>query len=443
MVAATVRRVGRLWHRLAENLAFRPGLLAVLFTAAGIVLVEVDQGIDLTGQEWAFQGDGDAARTVLSVLAGSLITVAGLTFSITIVVLQLASSQFSPRILRTFFGDRLTQLTIGTYVGTFIFAILVLRAVGSTADGGFVPRLSVTVASVLGIAAVILLLVFLHHVSRMIQVSHVASSLAHETLKRTDKLFPEPYCKPEEGERQPGELLRAWRSEPGGSIATHRPGFVQGVGLEDLVRQLGGRADRVALLVAPGDFVSAEQSLAEVWPASDAAACERPIRRSITIAGERDLDQDVGFGVRQLADIALKALSPAINDPATAVTCIGYLRSILVRLVGRAEPPGVRHLGDRGGTIIVPQRRFEDQLEALRQIGRSAAGDAWVVEELLLALSACAEAAGACGANDRLRAIRKTAVAIGSEATGETGEAQDGRRIEQIMDRFGGEMPRS
>ena len=123
----------------------------------GIVLVEIDGQLDLDGSQVVFKGDGPAARTVLSVIAGSLITVAGLTFSITMVVLQLASSQFSPRILRTFFGDRVTQITIGTYVGTFVYSILVLRAVGSFGDAGFVPRLSVTVASLLGIGAVVLL----------------------------------------------------------------------------------------------------------------------------------------------------------------------------------------------------------------------------------------------------------------------------------------------
>ncbi len=161
-----------------------------------------------------FKGDGSAARTVLSVIAGSLITVAGLTFSTTMVVLQLASSQFSPRILRSFFGDRVTQITIGTYVGTFVYAILVLRAVGSFGNTGFVPRLSVTVASLLGIAAVVLLIVFLHHVSKLVQVSHVTAKLAQAALARSDVLYPERYGTPAD-DHEAKELLAAWRSEDG------------------------------------------------------------------------------------------------------------------------------------------------------------------------------------------------------------------------------------
>ena len=173
MMCAMAGRTRSLWRNLSQSLGFVPGVTVVLFATLGIVLVEIDGQLDLTGNQVVFRGDGPAARTVLSVIAGSLITVAGLTFSITMVVLQLAASQFSPRILRTFFGDRVTQITIGTYIGTFVYSLLVLRAVGSYGDAGFVPRLSVAVASLLGIGAVVLLVVFLNHVSQLIQVSHV------------------------------------------------------------------------------------------------------------------------------------------------------------------------------------------------------------------------------------------------------------------------------
>ena len=138
------KRLKALWPNLSQNLAFIPGLIIAAFALVGIILVQVDGQLDLDGVEYVFKGNEAAARTVLSVIAGSLITVAGLTFSITMVVLQLTSSQFSPRILRTFFGDRVTQITIGTFVGTFVYSILVLRAVGSFGETAFVPRLSVT-----------------------------------------------------------------------------------------------------------------------------------------------------------------------------------------------------------------------------------------------------------------------------------------------------------
>ncbi len=422
-------RLQRLRRELSQSLGFVPGVLVVVFAAAGIALVEVDQAVDLSGSEWVFKGDGSAARTVLSVIAGSLITVAGLTFSITMVVLQLASSQFSPRILRTFFGDRVTQLTIGIYVGTFVYAILVLRAVGSFGEPGFVPRLSVSLASVMGIGAVVLLIVFLNHVSRMVQVSHVVAGIANATLARADVLFPDGYGEEADGEAAGAELLRAWRDEPAGRVRAGRPGYVQSIALDSLADRLGERADRMALHVAPGDFVSVEMALAEVWPAGVAEECEAAIHGAIAVAEERDLTQDVGFGIRQLTDVALKALSPGINDPATAVTCIGYLRAILVRLAERADPRAVRRYPDAGLTVVVRHRGFERQLESLVEIGRYTGGDAWVTGELLEALGACQDAARRCGASARLRPIGSAAAAIAEQASAEAGSARDRERI--------------
>ncbi len=197
---------------LTQSFGAVPGVIVSLFAILGIVLVELDRTLELGGTRFVFQGDGSAARTVLSVIAGSLITVAGLVFSITMVALQLTSSQFSPRVLRTFFADRITQLTIGVYVGTFVYALFVLRSVGSFGDSGFVSRVSITLASVLGIAAVVLLIVFLQHVAKLIQVSHIMGSIAHETLRRLDAVYPERY-----GEPADADVLDDWRAEPSGS----------------------------------------------------------------------------------------------------------------------------------------------------------------------------------------------------------------------------------
>jgi uncharacterized membrane protein len=257
-----------------------------VFAGVGVALVEVDRRVDLDRVQWVFNGDDAAARTVLSVIAGSLITVAGLTFSITMVVLQLASSQFSPRILRTFFGDRVTQVTIGTFVGTFVYSILVLRAVGSIADEGFVPRLSVTVASLLGMGAAVLLIVFLHHVSQLIQVSYVTATIAHDTLARMNALYPEGGGEPVD-DADGDELLASWRraAQPG-QVLPSRPGYVQRIGLDDLPDRLDGSARRVAILVCPGDFVSVETPIAELWPPESAESGARAIRRAVSITSE-------------------------------------------------------------------------------------------------------------------------------------------------------------
>jgi uncharacterized membrane protein len=424
------RGIGNRWRNLLQNLAFVPGVIVVAFIVAGIALVEIDNHVDLDGVRYVFQGDASAARTVLQVIAGSLITVAGLTFSITMVVLQLASSQFSPRILRTFFGDRVTQVTIGVYVGTFAYSLLVLRETGSIGGGDFVPRLSVTLASLLGIVAVGLLIVFLNHVAQMVQVSHVMADIAHKTLTQTDTLFPSGYgsARAEDADA----LLRRWRADPSGLVHAARPGFVQRITLDELADAIAGQADHAAVLVCPGDFVSIDTAVVEVWPAEAAEACQAAIERAVFVASERDLHQDVDFGLRQLADTALRAMSPGINDPATAVTCIGYLRSILARLATRDAPPEVRRFPGRGLTLVVRRRAYAEYLESLLQIDRYVGQDTWVAGELLRALEACDRAAQACGAHARHEAIAEAARVVADRALSEADHDRDRRQIERL-----------
>jgi len=428
MLPRAVARAKALRLNLTRSLGFWPALIVLLLGALAIGLVELDKRLDLGGTAALFGGDASAARTVLSVIAGSLITVAGLTFSTTMVVLQLASSQFSPRVLRTFFGDRVTQITIGLYVGTFVYCLLVLRSIGSD----FVPRLSMTVASAFGIAAGALLVVFLQHVSRLVAVSHVTARIAHDALARADVLYPDRYgVALHEGADD--DLLDAWRAQPAAAVVPPRPGYVQRVGLDDLVDNLPDEVERVAVLVCPGDFVSVETAMVELWPAGAAQRCERTVHDAVSIASERDPDQDVGFALRQLADIALRALSPGVNDPMTAITCISYARAILVRLTDRGLPEGERRFPDRALTVMVRRRSYAEHLECLRQIGRYVGGDAWVAGELLQALQACAEIALDCGASDRLREIHRVAAMIAEQAVDEAKTEADRERIERLM----------
>jgi uncharacterized membrane protein len=322
----------------------------------------------------------------------------------TLVVLQLASSQFSPRVLRTFFGDRLTQATVGTYVGTFVFALLVLRSVGGSANGDeFVPRMSVTAASALGIAAVVLLIVFLHHVSQLIQVSHVMHTIGHDTLEQIDRSHPERYSSPRD-EAAATALLARWRAEEPGRVLPGEPGFVERLDLNDLIGDLAG-VERLALLVRPGDFVSVESPLAELWPAEAAERCAGTIRDAVEIGPERSLDQDLDFGLRQLTDTAVRAMSPAMNDPTTAVTCVGYLRSALTTLSGRALSTGVH--GARGITVIAAQRTFDEHLAALAEVARYGRDDPRVEQAVLTALESVVDAAADCGAFERAVAAQR------------------------------------
>lgn len=424
-----MRRIGGSLLELGQGLWFVPALIVLLDGALAVALVEIDRRSHLGGAP-LFQGDASAARTVLSVIAGSLITVAGLTFSLTIVVLQLTSSQFSPRILRTFFGDRLTQITVGSYVGIFVYAILVLRSVSGT----FVPRLAVTVASALAVASVVLLIVFIHHISQLIQVSHVTGEIAGMTLARLDVLYPS--TQGEVDETDSGALLETWLLERPGLVLPDGPGYLRRVDLDSLSGALAEQVDRAAVLIRPGDFVSLEQPLAALWPAARAADCASAVRGAFQIERERDMDQDLDFGLRQLTDTAVKAMSPGINDPTTAFTCIGYLRSILVRLVEREFPDPLRSYPSAGLTMIVRRREFEEYLASLLEVGRYASRDARVTVALLDALRSLRRAASEAGFEARAAAAADAAFAIGVPASRAVLSDLDRDSIDRLLQTF-------
>lgn len=400
------------------------GGLALL--AAGLLALDRAGGADGVGI--GFDGDASAARDLLATVAGSLITVVGLTFSLTIVTLQLVSGQFTPRALRGLLADRLTQLVAGTFVGIVAYALLVLASVRDSADGvdGFVPSLATSVAIILTLAALVLLVVFVHHIGRTIQVSSIAARVADQTLAAVVRLYPEPFG--EELEEPPGPALAAWRAEAAPLVVRpRRPGYVQAVLIDDLVHALAaGRKSRVAVAVQPGDFVTAETPAVEVWAAGDPEAAEKATARALVVDDERDVRQDPAFGVQQLADIALRAISPGVNDPTTAVTCIGYLRAVLERLACRRFPPELRRHEDTGVSVVAPRREFEEYLElAVAEVGRYATADARVAGTILEALAPVAAAARRAGAADRASAVLAVARRVAGPAVEDARTEED------------------
>ena len=423
-----MRRLRGSLLNLLQGLWFVPGLGVLVYAALAVVLVETDKRAAVAGGP-LFEGDVSAARSVLSVIAGSLITVAGLTFSITIVVLQLTSSQFSPRILRTFFGDRLTQVTVGSFVGIFVYSLVVLRSVG--AGRMFVPRLSITIASVLAIVAVVLLIVFIHHVSQLIQVSYVTGDIAAKTLARLEALYPEAYVE-DAAATASGVSLDAEAGGPG-SIRPKGPGYVRRIELERLVAGLPNGIERLEVIVRPGDFVSGEEPLGAVWPAERATDCAELVRKCCRIERERDLDQDLDFGLRQLVDTAVKATSPGINDPTTACTCVGYIRSIVVSLAARSFPEVSFRSDERALTVVARRREFAEYLESLFEVGRHAATDVRVTVAVVDALHSVADSAAGCAAADRASAAARLAQALGLAAGENLATPHERERLERRL----------
>ena len=343
-------RLMMLWISIRDSLWFIPGIAAFLGVVLATLLVQVPPPSPrgrLT-ELWLFGGGAEGARGVLSTIAGSLITVTGVVFSVTIVALQLASSQFTPRVLRSFVADRANQIVLGIFIGTFTYTLLVLRTTRSAVDDGesFVPQVAVSVAVALLLISIAALIFFIDHAARSVQASVILYRETQHTLDRIPHLFP----------LEIGEKVSSEKVDPEvpvgacGLVPALTSGYVQAVSDEELLKMAANR-DLVVRLEAPiGAFVLAGRPLATVWPAErlDEKTCEA-VQRLIVLGFERTPEQDIELGIQAISDIAVRALSPGINDPTTATLCIDRLTEILAQR-GRCREPG-KGRTDRGGRL--------------------------------------------------------------------------------------------
>lgn len=377
-------------RKLLNTFWFVPSLVSLLGPLLALLFLELDHHFILSQGTLIFHGGTAEADTILSTISGSLITVAGLAFSITIVVLQLVSSQYTPRALRGFLQDRVTQAVAGGFFAIFAYSLLVLAAIHepTPVDPNFHPTLSVTVALGLSFLGLALLLIFVHHTGQVIQVSDIAARIAAQTLQAID--HPYPILTNEVlVDEVTSHLIRTWRiKEEPAHIRAASTGYVQRVELARLMRALLYPGIHLHLLVCPGDFVTEETVIAEVRPMRLVdTGFLHAIHQHIVIERERDILQDARFGVRQLADIALRALSPAVNDPTTGVLCIKYLQAVFERLVRHFPPSSIYRFASGTSTLEIRQPAFEEYLEVFAEIGHYAGGNIRVINTLLYTLA--------------------------------------------------------
>jgi uncharacterized membrane protein len=297
----------------------------------------------------------DSARSILSTIAGATVTVAGVVFSLTVIAVQLASSQFSPRVLRSFLRDLFAQSVIGLMVATFTYSLLVLAATRAGGADSEAPlqNISVTVAIVLAVVAVLAIVGFVDHSARAMQVSVIIRRIAAETKNLIDHRYPH--------HREQEDLRPAAAGPPhdGHVVRAADVGYIQQVDDQSLLSSLppGGR---LWLETRVGSFVTKGTPLATVAPVPEETdGLDQEIRAAFSNGKERTMQQDVAFGIRQLVDVALRALSPSLNDPTTAVEVIFHLRGVLEELLVRDPPPRVS-LGEDGREVVHGQALGHD-----------------------------------------------------------------------------------
>lgn len=321
------------WGRLWQPFWALPVAIVLGSIALGVALPEVDRGASrsLPG---LFNGGPSGARDLLGSIAGAMISVTGLVFSITIVVLQLASSQFTPRILQGFLANRTTQTTLGVFSASFVYALTVLRAVrGDGADVDvFVPQLAVTVAYLLVLAAVGVFFAFINHITSSIQISNVISRIGDDARQRIERTY--------NASSDPDEPSPTWTADHGTKKTPLRLPERHGVIIRVDFRQLCRTAQDLQVVVSLqepiGAFVAAGQPVGVVWTTRDLTEEDlKRIGKAVGLGPQRTTEQDLAFSIRQLVDIAERALSPGINDPTTATQIIdelhGLLRDLAVR----------------------------------------------------------------------------------------------------------------
>jgi uncharacterized membrane protein len=351
------------WRR--EELRTTLWVLPSVLVVVAVLLFGVTFALDvaayhhhLTLPSWIRTGSADAERQVLIAIAAAVITVIGVVFSITILALTLASQQFGPRMMRNFVRDVGNQVTLGVFVGTFVYAVLALVTVNSIGNGGgasgtgasgmaFVPYLSTSVAEALLFVDLGVLIYFIHHIAKSIQLPEVIAGIADDLMDAIDAEFPDGV-----GSTTPGSTatLETGRSVPdvlalieerGAVVPSQVSGYIQYVGYAQLI-EIATRTDSVIRLDhRPGHFLATGRPLATVWPQGAAGEVALALSKAHVTGPHRTLVQDPVFAIDQLAEIAIRALSSAVNDTFTALTCIDWLSAGLSRVSGRVLDEGV------------------------------------------------------------------------------------------------------
>ena len=376
-------QVLKYWNRVRSSFWFVPGIMAGASVVLALVSVVVDEPLrewlDLNFG-WTFTGGAEGANAVLGVIAGSMITIAGVVFSMTLVALSLTASQLGPRLLRTFMGDTRTQVVLGTFIATFVYCLLVLRTIRRAEEIAFVPHLSVTLGVVFAVASVGVLIYFIHHVSVSIQANDIAARIGKELIEKIDYLYPEHIG--QAGSRittDPPDagFIGAFDREAQ-PVAADRDGYLQIID-GDALLELAIEEDLVVRLERkPGNYVVAGCPLVSIWPGSRVTGPLTKQVHSLFVMGhQRTADQDIEFGVNQLVEMAVRALSPGLNDPFTAIACVDHLGSALCRLAVRDMPSPYRYDRQNQLRLIARADTFREVVDAaftqIRQYGRSSA----------------------------------------------------------------------
>lgn len=375
-------RLSRFWDTLRSGYWFIPAVMALVAIGLSFLGQELDERYKFDVQmelPWFFTGGTEGARAVLSVIAGSMITVAGVVFSVTIVALANTSQQFGPRLLRNFLRDTGNQIVLGTFIATFIYCVLTLRTVSGTENTLFVPHISITIGLLLSLTSLGVLIYFIHHTANMIHVSNVIARVGRELQESIPRLFPEAIGVATDD--QPDAIaidnsqITVMPDSNQQSIEATEIGYVQAIDTVALMNIARTRDIAVRIIRGPGAFVVPGSAIVSVWP-SERAVPELTVElnEAFILGDRRTPHQEIELFFDELAEIALRALSAAINDPFTAITAIDWISGGLCLLARRRMPPRYRYDQDGSLRVIAPVTSFATIVDSVFGQIRNAGG---------------------------------------------------------------------
>lgn len=382
-------RIEAIRERLRGSLWFVPALMVSAVCLLAAVTLQLDRRAESTGSI-GFTGSPDAASTMLATIAGAIVTLTALVFSVTVVALQLASSQYSPRVLRSFLRDRTSKVVLGMFLATFAYTMLVLRTVRSedSGDAGFVPAISVHAAFALAAASLALFVIYVNHTAQSIQASTIVARVADETSAAIERLYPRTGRSTRSTEAhlqipQESPVRISWRGPSG---------YLQTVDEDALLRHAVEEGATYRLHIAPGQFLAHGALVMDAWGGDD--DLDGLVERALTVGRERSLQQDPSFGFRQLVDIAERALSPSLNDPTTAVQALDRLSQLLLLLADREFPTTSRRDNEGIVRAVLARPGWDDYVRlAFDEIRHHSEGSLQVSARLHVILRALIEAA--------------------------------------------------
>ena len=344
-----IARLRALWQRTRASYWFYPALFTTSAALLAILTVWLDRhgaAQWLTSHDWVDEARPEGARNVLNVISGSMIGVASTVFSITIAAVVYASGSYGPRLLSNFMEDRGNQLSLATFIATFVYSVLVLRVVRdayeTAGDPGFVPQLSLLIATGLMAASIVVLVYFLNHVPASIRINAVLEGIGERLLRSVRDRFPR-HCDAEQQDQPP----------QGTPVAATGTGYIQIIDFAGLDRIARDIECRIELRLRPGDFVHPDVVLLAVVGAEPDDGMDDRLRDCFSLGAMRSPSQDIEFLIDELVEIALRALSPGINDPFTAVTALHWLGAATAQ-IGARDLRGGPDRGDYDWNRIVP-----------------------------------------------------------------------------------------